>query len=172
MSLYIRGTPEVSCLDGLDESDSAACSINMEYTRFVSIDFLGFALWPRSCFTNSDGLSDRAADHRPMLFVHNRMVRRTVRRCEWNTMLVTLTRHFFDRTRWNDDKNAYLFTSVRLCNLSNMVNKWSINILSCWDYQGKIRKFVSPNWEGAMFSAAGRLDLSHLQTWTLIHDDD
>ena len=30
---------------------------------------------PWGCFTNSDGLSDRATDHRPMLFVHNRMVR-------------------------------------------------------------------------------------------------
>ena len=27
------------------------------------------------CFTNSDGLSDRATDHPPMLFVHSRMVR-------------------------------------------------------------------------------------------------
>ena len=26
--------------------------------------------------------------------------------------------------------------------------KWSINILSCWNYQGKYRKFVSPNWVG------------------------
>ena len=30
---------------------------------------------PGGCFTNSDGPSDRATDHRPMLFVHNRMVR-------------------------------------------------------------------------------------------------
>ena len=28
------------------------------------------------CFTNSNGLSDRATDHPPMLFVHSRMVRR------------------------------------------------------------------------------------------------
>ena len=34
-----------------------------------------------------------------------------------------------------------------------MVNKWSINILSCWNYQGKIIEFVSPNWAGTMFIA-------------------
>ena len=30
---------------------------------------------PGSCFTNSDGPSDQATDHCPMLFVHSRMVR-------------------------------------------------------------------------------------------------
>ena len=29
-----------------------------------------FAQGPGACFTNSDGLSDRATDHPPMLFVH------------------------------------------------------------------------------------------------------
>ena len=55
------------------------------------------------------------------------------------------------------DENHQLFIYVKLCNLLNMVNKWSINVLSClivfiyiypgkWgNYQGKIREFVSPN---------------------------
>ena len=30
---------------------------------------------PGGCFSNSDGPSDWATDHRPMLFVHSRMVR-------------------------------------------------------------------------------------------------
>ena len=34
-----------------------------------------------------------------------------------------------------------------------MVNKWLINILSCWNYQGEIREFVSPNWVGPMSKA-------------------
>ena len=34
--------------------------------------------WIWTCFTNSDGPSDRATDHPPMLFVHSRMVRRPV----------------------------------------------------------------------------------------------
>ena len=28
--------------------------------------------------------------------------------------------------------------------------KRSINILSCWNYQGKFREFVSPNWVDTM----------------------
>ena len=33
------------------------------------------------CINQHDGPSDRTTDHRPMLFVHSRMVRRLVRRC-------------------------------------------------------------------------------------------
>ena len=35
---------------------------------------------PGACFNKDDGLADRTTDHRPMLFLHSRMVRRPVRR--------------------------------------------------------------------------------------------
>ena len=52
--------------------------------------------------------------------------------------------------RWYDNNVCLFFYEnhlicviyVKLCNLLNMVNKWSINILSCWNYQGKNQSFT------------------------------
>ena len=44
------------------------------------------------------------------------------------------------------DKYVYFFYEnhfnlcIKLCTLLKMINKWSINILSCWNFQGKIRE--------------------------------
>ena len=64
----------------------------------------------------------------------------------------------------NYDKNVYLFmkTILTLLNASNFAifwtcfkDKWSIMILSCWNYQVKIRDFVSPYWVRTLCTSSG-----------------